>query len=119
VAPNPRGKARSVYALLQGALTQARILDDLEIVRDAHLGVFDLLGIAVPPASGGVASSDPGTANLPIGIHPGQSRFSDSKSPAPSPKAPVPPTVNPDPSAFASGAVSKAGLRSGFSRSRT
>jgi TetR/AcrR family transcriptional repressor of nem operon len=44
-APNPRVKARSMYALIQGALTQARILDDLEIVKDARLGVFDLLGI--------------------------------------------------------------------------
>jgi hypothetical protein len=34
-----------MYALIQGALTQARILDDLEMVRDARLGVFDLLGI--------------------------------------------------------------------------
>lgn len=48
VAPDPRLKARSIYALLQGALTQARILDDLEIVRDARLGVFDLLGIPAP-----------------------------------------------------------------------
>jgi TetR/AcrR family transcriptional repressor of nem operon len=40
-APNPRVKAR-----IQGALTQARILDDLEIVKDARLGVFDLLGIS-------------------------------------------------------------------------
>jgi len=50
VAPNPRVKARSMYALIQGALTQARILDDLDVVRDARLGVFDLLGIAAPPS---------------------------------------------------------------------
>jgi len=48
VAPNPRAKARSVYALIQGALTQARILDDLEVLRDARLGLFDLLGIPFP-----------------------------------------------------------------------
>jgi len=48
VAPNARIKARSMYALLQGALTQARILDDLEVIREAHLGVFDLLGIPAP-----------------------------------------------------------------------
>jgi TetR/AcrR family transcriptional repressor of nem operon len=44
-APNPRIKARSLYALIQGALTHARILDDLEIIRDARAGVFDLLGV--------------------------------------------------------------------------
>jgi len=46
VAPNARTKARSIYALIQGALTQARILDDLDVLRDAQQGVFDLLGIA-------------------------------------------------------------------------
>jgi len=45
VAPNARAKARSIYALIQGALTQARILDDLDILKDAQQGVFDLLGI--------------------------------------------------------------------------
>jgi TetR/AcrR family transcriptional repressor of nem operon len=50
VAPNARSKARSMYALIQGALTQARIMDDLDIVRDARLGVYDLLGIAAPEA---------------------------------------------------------------------
>lgn len=49
-APDPRVKARCVYALLQGALTQARILDDLEIIREARLGVFDLLGLPAQPA---------------------------------------------------------------------
>jgi TetR/AcrR family transcriptional repressor of nem operon len=46
-APDPRAKARSIYALIQGALTQARILDDLSVVRDARAGVFDLLGITM------------------------------------------------------------------------
>jgi TetR/AcrR family transcriptional repressor of nem operon len=45
VAPNARIKARSLYALLQGALTQARILDDLDVIREARLGALDLLGI--------------------------------------------------------------------------
>jgi TetR/AcrR family transcriptional repressor of nem operon len=64
VAPNPRIKARSMYALLQGALTQARVLDDLEVIRDARLGVFDLLGIAAPEtaekdaAEGGLESEE-------------------------------------------------------------
>jgi TetR/AcrR family transcriptional regulator, transcriptional repressor for nem operon len=48
VAPNARVKARGMYALIQGALTQARILDDLEVLKDARLGVFDILGIAAP-----------------------------------------------------------------------
>jgi TetR/AcrR family transcriptional repressor of nem operon len=48
VALNPRVKARAMYALLQGALTQARVLDDLDVLRDARLGAFDLLGIAAP-----------------------------------------------------------------------
>jgi TetR/AcrR family transcriptional repressor of nem operon len=46
VAPDARIKARCVYALLQGALTQARILDDLEVIRDARVGLFDLLGMS-------------------------------------------------------------------------
>lgn len=41
--PDARVKARTIYALLQGALTQARILDDLDIVREARQAVFDLL----------------------------------------------------------------------------
>jgi TetR/AcrR family transcriptional repressor of nem operon len=45
-APNPRVKARALYALLQGGLTQARILDDLDVLRDARTGMFDLLGIS-------------------------------------------------------------------------
>jgi TetR/AcrR family transcriptional repressor of nem operon len=62
VAPNPRVKARSLYALLQGAMTQARILDDLEVLRDARLGVFDLLGIPAP--------SIPSLASFPSGFSP-------------------------------------------------
>ena len=48
VAPDARIKARSMFALLKGALTQARILDDLEIVREARLSLFDLLGLPAP-----------------------------------------------------------------------
>jgi TetR/AcrR family transcriptional regulator, transcriptional repressor for nem operon len=44
-APDPKVKARSIYALIQGALSQARVLDDLDIVRAARCGVFELLGL--------------------------------------------------------------------------
>jgi len=61
-APNPRVKARAMYALIQGALTQARIMDDLEIINDARLGVFDLLGIGAETAGDNV----PRSKKLPI-----------------------------------------------------
>ena len=51
IAPDARMKARCLYALLQGALTQARVLDDLEIIREARLGALELLGIPVAAAS--------------------------------------------------------------------
>jgi TetR/AcrR family transcriptional repressor of nem operon len=50
-APDARFKARCLYALIQGALTQARVLDDLDVVRDACRGVYDLLGIEAPDLS--------------------------------------------------------------------
>jgi len=66
-APDARMKARSMYALLQGALTQARILDDLEVIRDARLGVFDLLGIAAPVmTTGGNAKRSTDTRQLAL-----------------------------------------------------
>lgn len=61
VAPDARIKARFIYALLQGALTQARILDDLDIVRETRQGVFDLLGVAPPLKSDPSDKSDPST----------------------------------------------------------
>jgi TetR/AcrR family transcriptional repressor of nem operon len=64
VAPNPRIKARSIYALIQGALTQARILDDLEILREARAGMFELLGTAaVVPEASAFATNVVTTAN--------------------------------------------------------
>jgi len=60
VAPDPRAKARSLYALIQGSLTQARVLDDLGIVRDARQGAFDLLGIPDHPLASS-AKSEPST----------------------------------------------------------
>jgi TetR/AcrR family transcriptional repressor of nem operon len=67
-APDPRVKARSMYALIQGALTQARILDDLEIVRDARLGVFDLLGIAAGPLDDEVPGLEKSAISNPSGF---------------------------------------------------
>jgi TetR/AcrR family transcriptional repressor of nem operon len=62
LAPNARMKARSIYALIQGALTQARILDDMGVVHDARLGVYDLLGIPAPACAAAApkAPSGPG-----------------------------------------------------------
>jgi TetR/AcrR family transcriptional repressor of nem operon len=62
-APNPRTKARSLYALLQGALTHARILDDLEFIHDARLGLYDLLGIPSPAPSTKSTSSTTSTSS--------------------------------------------------------
>ncbi len=61
IAPDARIKARFLYALLHGALTQARILDDIEIVREARQGVFELLGADAPPKSDRSDKSDPST----------------------------------------------------------
>ena len=47
-APDPRTKARALYALLQGALTQARVFGDLEVIQDALHGAYDILGIPAP-----------------------------------------------------------------------
>lgn len=43
--PDPAGKARAIFALLQGALTQARIQDSLEPIEELKKSVFDMLGI--------------------------------------------------------------------------
>ena len=45
-APDPAGKARAIFALLQGVLTQARIQDSLEPVAELKNSVFDMLGIS-------------------------------------------------------------------------
>ena len=67
VAPDAHLKARFVYALLQGALTQARILDDLEIIREARLGVFHLLGLPAPSAHSH-PSAFPASAVSPVNV---------------------------------------------------
>lgn len=44
-APDPAGKARTIFALLQGALTQARIQNNLEPISELKKSVFEMLGI--------------------------------------------------------------------------
>lgn len=44
-APDPAAKARMLFAYYEGVLTQARIQNDLEVLREAARGSLDLLGI--------------------------------------------------------------------------
>lgn len=44
VAPDAAAKARMVFAYYEGMLTQARIHNDVEILREAVYGLMDLLG---------------------------------------------------------------------------
>ena len=44
-APDPAAKARMVLAYYEGVLTQARIQNDIEILRDTITGIFAILGV--------------------------------------------------------------------------
>jgi TetR/AcrR family transcriptional repressor of nem operon len=44
-APDPEAKARMVVAYYEGLLTQARIQNDVKVLRDMAAGVFSLLGV--------------------------------------------------------------------------
>ncbi len=44
-APDASAKARIVLAYYEGLLTQARIQNDVEILRDAHNGLLTILGV--------------------------------------------------------------------------
>ena len=44
VAPDAKAKAKTLFMLIQGALTQARIQNNLEPLRDIHPCALDLLG---------------------------------------------------------------------------
>lgn len=44
-APDPAAKARMILAYYEGLLTQARIQNDVEVLRDTVGGIFALLGI--------------------------------------------------------------------------
>jgi TetR/AcrR family transcriptional repressor of nem operon len=44
-APEPGSKAKMIMAYYEGLLTQARIQNDVEVLRDAFLGVYAILGV--------------------------------------------------------------------------
>ena len=44
-APDPAAKARMIMAYYEGLLTQARIQNDVEVLRDTVGGIFALLGV--------------------------------------------------------------------------
>jgi TetR/AcrR family transcriptional repressor of nem operon len=44
-APDPGAKARMILAYYEGMLTQARIQNDVEVLRDTVGGIFALLGV--------------------------------------------------------------------------
>jgi len=50
-APDAATKARTLFAYYQGLLTEARIYDDLEILRGAVDGTYELLGVKKPAAT--------------------------------------------------------------------
>jgi TetR/AcrR family transcriptional repressor of nem operon len=49
-APDAAGKARTLFAYYQGIITQARIENSLEVLRDAMRGTYELLGVKEPEA---------------------------------------------------------------------
>jgi TetR/AcrR family transcriptional repressor of nem operon len=44
-APDPAAKSRALFAYYQGLLTQARIQNNLEILREGIHGIFEQLGV--------------------------------------------------------------------------
>jgi TetR/AcrR family transcriptional repressor of nem operon len=49
-APDPAGKARTLFAYYQGLLTEARIRNNLDILKEAINGTYELLGVKEPVA---------------------------------------------------------------------
>ena len=47
-APDPAAKARMLFAYSEGLLTQARILNDVEVLREMAGGVMGILGVKIP-----------------------------------------------------------------------
>jgi TetR/AcrR family transcriptional repressor of nem operon len=50
-APDPAAKARMLLAYYQGLLTQARIQNNVEVLLEAHSGMFTILGLKEPVAA--------------------------------------------------------------------
>jgi len=50
VAPDPEAKARGLFACYHGTLAQARIQNDLELLRDFKRVAMDVLGVKLEPA---------------------------------------------------------------------
>ncbi|NBV24596.1 MAG: TetR/AcrR family transcriptional regulator [Proteobacteria bacterium] len=44
-APDAAAKARTIYAFNEGLMTQARIRNDVEVLREMERGILDLLGV--------------------------------------------------------------------------
>jgi TetR/AcrR family transcriptional regulator, transcriptional repressor for nem operon len=44
-APDPAAKARVIFAYSEGLLTQARITNDAEVLKDMAQGIWDILGV--------------------------------------------------------------------------
>jgi TetR/AcrR family transcriptional regulator, transcriptional repressor for nem operon len=44
-APDPAAKARMIFAYYEGLLTQARIQNDVEVLRESASGMFAMLGV--------------------------------------------------------------------------
>ena len=51
VAPDAVCKSKLVYAYVEGLLTQARIRNDLDLLKDMERGILDILGANVPVAA--------------------------------------------------------------------
>lgn len=51
VAPDAFTKSKSVYAYVEGLLTQARIRDDLGLLKEMERGILDILGVNAPVAA--------------------------------------------------------------------
>jgi TetR/AcrR family transcriptional repressor of nem operon len=47
-APDPAAKARMILAYYEGLLTQARIQNDVDVLRDSESGIFAMLGVKEP-----------------------------------------------------------------------
>lgn len=49
-APDAAAKAKTLFVYYQGLLTQARIENNLDVLRDALRGTYDILGVEQPEA---------------------------------------------------------------------